>query len=262
MRFLFVSSEQLVRVNPSEFKVILDASQSKRLSKVLRLHAGDETLVRVLPTGELFDAKISMLKGNKGELILSPNLKDPAAGDLRSSPYVELSIGMSIIKKKNFELVVQKVSELGGQAITPLEAERSDVRLVSSFCKDSRRLYDITLEACMQSERPVPLNIKEVLSPIDFARKALFDGNKVFVLHEDCEDSVLMRHSEIAQLVKKVESQVKSIKITVLVGPEGGFSQTEIDELKEVGCQIKRLPGFILRAETAAIMIAALFTLN
>ena len=142
MRFLFVFSEQLVRVNPCLLKVILDASQSKRLSKVLRLHVGDETLVRVLPTGKLYDAKISSLKGNKGELILSPDPRMPVASDFRSSPYVELSLGMSIIKKKNFELVVQKVSELGGQSITPLEAERSDVRLVSSFCKDNRRLYD------------------------------------------------------------------------------------------------------------------------
>ena len=257
MRFLFVLREQLVEVGTSEFKVILDSAQSKRLSKVLRLHTGDDTLVRVLPDGELYDAKISYLNGSKGELRLYPaSIRDEYT--LRQYPRFELYLGMSIIKKKNFELVVQKVSELGGYSITPLEAGRSDVRLISSFSRECKRLYDITLEACMQSERPVPMVVEESSSPIDFARKVLGEGCRLWVLHEGMDDSSLLDLGHVSEALK----DKGRIKIAVMIGPEGGFSQSEIEQLKGIGAKIKRVSGFILRAETAAIMIASVLAIN
>jgi 16S rRNA (uracil1498-N3)-methyltransferase len=259
MRFLFISRQQIVEHSSKSLRVNLDSTQSNRLSKVLRLQRGDKTLVRVLPDGELYEAEICSLKGSKGELILKGSPIEPECQSFRNLPPIELLLGMAIIKKKNFELVVQKVSELGGSSITPLEAERSDTRLVSSFSKDNRRLYDITLEACMQSERPIPLKVAEPLTPLSFAAKALGDGSKLLILHEAIGDNALLSSAEVASMLKEPEELEGRPRIAVMIGPEGGFSQSEIDELIKIGGQVRRVPGFILRAETAAIMVASIF---
>jgi len=256
MRFLFLLKNQIVKTK-QQTRAVLNPSQIKRLSTVLRLREGDNTFVRILPDGRLFNALIVCLGKSKGELVLFP---DEVSTDIkRYFPSCKLSIGLSVIKKKNFELVIQKASELGVSTITPLTAQRSDSHILRSPAGFSKRFSDIAQEACMQSGRPVPIKIADFQAPLVFVEKAIQSGDEVIVLHEGDLDSKAISGKDFSNFVSSKNS---TSSVSVLIGPEGGFTSEEIALFQKAGAKIKRLHGFILRAETAAIMIASIFSIS
>ena len=73
------------------------------------------------------------------------------------------------------------------------------------------------------------------------------------MLHQDSEKTIL----------KKDEVEFyRGSELTLVVGPEGGFSEEEVEKALTLGANVRLLPGHILRAETAAIAAAALFSLS
>lgn len=135
---------------------------------------------------------------------------------------------MSVIKKDNFELVVQKATELGVTKIVPVQTDFSP-KLNLRF----DRLEKIIREASEQSERAVMPEITEVVSLED----ALSDAPQNAV--------VLMARTE-GEKPEKVGA--------VFVGPEGGWSELEIKMFEEKGIAKMSLGETILRAETAGIV--------
>ncbi|MGI9596123.1 MAG: RsmE family RNA methyltransferase [Acidimicrobiales bacterium] len=160
-------------------------------------------------------------------------------------PQPELTIAFALVKGDRSDLVVQKLTELGIDRMVPLTSERSVVRWnADRAAKNLDRHGRIAREAAMQSRNPWLPTI-EPLTELDAFLLAtpttvLADpAGEPPAAHLAAAGSSLAGHSEAGW--------------SVAIGPEGGFSPTELDGRTKVA-----LPGRILRTETAAITAAVL----
>lgn len=154
-----------------------------------------------------------------------------------------IELALALIHPDKFELVLQKGTELGVKRFRPAITDRTETRLERVAGKVDR-WRKIVLEAVKQSGRsqipeidtPVPFDTIVRLSP----RPVLFDADQ-----------------------QETNLPNSSPEFTLLIGPEGGFSEREIELARSVGASFRRLGPRRLRAETAAlaatVMIATLY---
>lgn len=144
----------------------------------------------------------------------------------------EVILCAALIKKDNFDLIVQKAVELGATTIIPLLCERSEKKGLNHT-----RIVKIAIEATEQCGR---VDVPTIGMPISFenALNALGDDTAIIGFEPTGSpfDAKVFAHKKLA----------------LFIGPEGGWTQNELTELQNRG-RVMRLPTYILRAETAAI---------
>ena len=151
------------------------------------------------------------------------------------------------------DLIVQKGTELGISKFVPTITDRVDVKLKGEF-KKLDRLNRIALEAAKQSKRSLIPTVDEPIS-FDDVLGELEELDLFLVPYENAENFGIkgvikdLRDSGRLDNVKK---------IGIMVGPEGGFEEEEIERLKEKGAYIITLGSRILRTETAGFTATAL----
>ncbi|MDY6012271.1 16S rRNA (uracil(1498)-N(3))-methyltransferase [Clostridium sp.] len=214
----------------------------KHIYKVLRLTEGEEVILNNCE-GIEYLAKINEVTKSEVTLDIIEKL------DINNESDVEIVLFQGMPKAQKMDLIVQKGTELGIGKFIPVITERVDVKLKGDF-KKLDRLNRIALEACKQSKRSI---IPEVLKPIEF--EELLDQINTFDLvvvpYENREDY------GIKALMKDIDK--KSIKrIGIIVGPEGGFEEEEIERLKDAKAFIITLGKRILRTETAGFVATSL----
>ena len=233
MRRFFAPSNQI-----SDSSLILGLEETRHLRDVLRLRAGDR--VNVFDgEGREYLAEIAEIFKNSTTLDVIEEIP-PASPE---SP-LDLTLAAAILKGEKFDLVVQKAVELGVTRIVPLLTVRGDVRLRDTQ-KRVGRWRRIGLEAAKQSGRAALMKIGEPVEFVEFVQKVEPQTNCLFLMFSE-------RGGE------NLPKQPDAKKITALVGPEGGWEDPEIEAARSAGHAIVTLGGRILRAETAAISIAAI----
>lgn len=216
----------------------------KHLYKVLRLNEGDKIVLNNCD-GHEFLAKIRTI--TKQEVIV--DIEEQL--EINNESKVKIYLFQGLPKAQKMDLIVQKGTELGITEFIPTLTERVDIKLKGEF-KKLDRLNRIALEAAKQSKRTI---IPKVCEPITFeeAKKAMKDLDLVIVPYENAENfgiKTLFNDNSIDT------SKIKTVGI--LVGPEGGFESSEINELKENGAYIVTLGSRILRTETAGFVATSL----
>jgi 16S rRNA (uracil1498-N3)-methyltransferase len=199
---------------------ILDEDDRRHLSASLRLRPGDPLT--------LSDGKGAWRRARFGPEIApdGPIEAVPAAAP-------ELTVAFALVKGARPELVVQKLTELGVDRIIPFTAARSVVQWDDAKVrKGHARLSRVAREAAMQSRR---VRLPRIEPATDFAAVAALPG---------------------AVLAQRGGGAASLARPTVLVGPEGGWSD---EELAAVAGRVG-LGATVLRAETAAIAAAATLT--
>ena len=146
---------------------------------------------------------------------------------------MKIHLYLSLIKKDKFELAIEKATELGVSSITPVIAERSQYKQVRED-----RLKKIVKEATEQSGRTTLPKI----SPTETVEEVVVKHQDVLVLHMD---GTPLSEISIGE------------DVSMLIGPEGGWSEKELELFKEKNVQVVSLPFGVLRAETAAIVASA-----
>jgi 16S rRNA (uracil1498-N3)-methyltransferase len=215
--------------------VRLDAAETRHLRDVLRLKSGAQVTVFDGLGQEFLCTVRSIGKGSSDLALIGTAV--PASPE---SP-LELNLAAAMLKGEKFDLVVQKAVELGVTTLVPLRTLRCDVKL-GDASKRVERWQRIAMEATKQSGRARLMVINE---PIGFA---------ALLANMDDQNLVLFSERDGSQL-----DAVKSgKKITALVGPEGGWDNSELEAARSSGVQIVTLGGRIMRAETAAIAVTAL----
>lgn len=206
---------------------IISPEQIKHFKNILKLEIHEEI---VLTNGRGYGAIFEIVAYQK-EGILVDKVKDLAKQQLQK----EVTLACAILKQDHFELVTQKATELGVTTIVPLLTERT----VKSGLKEVR-IQKIVQEAGEQSER---LSFPTLLAPMTFKDflGSLKTKTSVYLL-----DPSGVSHREIAI--------GNSMPTTIIVGPEGGWTDNELAQAREVGVGIVSLGNTILRAETAAIV--------
>jgi 16S rRNA (uracil1498-N3)-methyltransferase len=150
-----------------------------------------------------------------------------------------LHLAMAIINLDKFDIVLQKVTELGVRTIIPLVTERVEIR-AERYRGKAERWRKIVFEAVKQSGRSVIPTIEEPAPFGDVIRRA---GLKI-LFDADAEPTTWQPGDPA----------------TLFIGPEGGWSEDELRLAGENGCAFVRLGVRRLRAETAAIVATALVT--
>ena len=213
--------------------VTLTADEARHLREVLRLKPGDEVSVFDGESRE-FRCVVVQARRETAELELRDEI-EPA----RPESPLQLTLAVALLKGEKFDLVVQKGTELGVSNFVPLMTRYADIRLrdEADAAKRVARWQRIALEAAKQSGRAV---VPEVSLPVPL--QSVFK-NPCFLFSE--REGHGLR-------------QMQTDSITAIVGSEGGWSDEELAEARGAGVQIVTLGGRILRAETAAITVAAL----
>ncbi|MEA2327265.1 MAG: rRNA (uracil1498-N3)-methyltransferase [Thermoanaerobaculia bacterium] len=152
---------------------------------------------------------------------------------------MSIHLAMSIINLDKFDIVLQKATELGVRSIIPLVTDRVEIR-AERYRGKAERWRKIVFEAVKQSGRSV-IPIVEEPQPFDEIIKR--DGTKI-VFDAD-SDNAPRQLGDAA---------------TLFIGPEGGWSERELQLAREHDCAFERLGIRRLRAETAAIVATALVT--
>lgn len=208
--------------------IIKDKDIVHQLKNVLRKRVGERIIL--CDTQKNYGlAKIKRIFNNKIEveiLEIKENKREPS---------LFVSLFCSVLKKSNFELVVQKTTEIGVKEIFPLICKNTVKKGLNLD-----RLTKIAKESAEQSGRGI---IPQIFYPISFQEAILKAKNfdlKVFF------DISGKNFSEI--------KKEKTKRIALFVGPEGGWTKEEIETAKKENFQIINLGKLNLRAETAAIV--------
>ena len=162
---------------------------------------------------------------------------------LSESP-LSITLAQGMTRGAKMDLIVQKTTELGVSSIVPLITERSQVRSTGKI----NRWRKISRSASQQSGRE---KVPEVTEPVgfdDFINEentaALSSSRKGIILYED------EKERNLKGILKNLQ---KPSEITLLVGPEGGFSKDEVTTAIQKGFVSASLGPRILRTETAPI---------
>lgn len=232
MQRYFIDENQI-----NEQTVIIDNSDVHHIKDVMRLKVTDNIIVNTYE-GSVFETEIEKIEKNRVVLRIVKSL----VNDYQSLP---LDLGVSLIKKDRFELILEKATELGVRKIIPLKTDRSIIK-INDLEKKHERFMTIVKEASEQSERTV--------LPI------ISDFTDLKSLELDKYDYKLFCYARENNLNIKEEliALKKNHNILILIGPEGDFSQTEISYLLENGFRSVSLGKTILRSETAAIYVVSL----
>lgn len=230
MRRFFAQPDQF-----NESDVVLDAGETRHLRDVLRLKAGEN--VRVFDgEGREFECRIESIEKKESSLRIV-NEVPPSASE---SP-LDLTLAASLLKGDKFDVVVQKGVELGVNHLIPMITGRCDVKLKGDG-KRVERWRKIALEATKQCGRARLMTISEVTGLTDFINS---DRSLKTVLFSERDGG-------------KFDPGGAIKKMTALVGPEGGWDDSEIEKARGLGIEVVTLGGRMMRADTASIAIATI----
>lgn len=223
----------------------IDGADYNHVKNVLRMKVGEQFLISCEGVSSLCTIK-EFSEGCCLAQITKENFQD-------TSLPIKITLFQGLPKSDKLELIIQKAVELGVSEISPVAMERSVVKLDQNK-KDSKtaRWQAIAESAAKQSKlcfipkvNP-PMRLSDVIS-------GLSEFDLVLVPYES--------QNGMQETLEALSTIKSGQRIGVVIGPEGGFSQKEIDLLKTSGAKIISLGKRILRTETAAITALSMLML-
>lgn len=215
--------------------LIDNVSDIKHIINVYRLNIDDN--IRVVDGEYAYITRI--VKVSKKDILVKIENKI----DDKYSLNINIDIAIALIKNDKMNLLIQKLTEIGVNKIIPIKTERVVVKLDSK--KD--KWEDIVKESMKQCRAIVKTNIDDIrhLKLLEYNKY-----DKILFLYENSDLSL-----KINNIVNENDKNILCI-----IGPEGGFTTKEAEFLKTVGAFEISLGNRILRAETAAIMVASVLS--
>ncbi|WP_287598053.1 16S rRNA (uracil(1498)-N(3))-methyltransferase [Thermomonas sp.] len=218
--------------------ITLPEDAAAHLVRVLRLQAGDPC---VLFNGDGFDREARIASVSKREVLADII----ASRQVDNESPLAITLLQGIARGEKMDLILQKATELGVARILPASSERSEVKLDAQRA-DKRVAHwrEVVVSACEQSGRA---RVPEVAPPLVLAQAAARREGRGFILDPFAPQALSTLQG----------SQLRAC--TLAIGPEGGWSPRDREQLVAAGFEGLRLGPRILRTETAGIAaIAAL----
>jgi len=202
--------------------------------KVIRLNKGEN--IEVVINNEVYICMVTNINHFEIKII------EKQQENSRELP-INLILCLPLLKRENFELVLQKATELGVNIIYPYISSRVIKRLTEKEFEQKRERYEkILINACEQSNRT---NIPklETLKNIEDLPEIFTNIKNKYIPFED--EAIGLNKIDI------IDKEDKNA--VIICGPEGGFSKQEVDMFKKENFKVVSLGKRILRAETANI---------
>ena len=222
-------------------RVHLTSDTARQVARVLRLRVGDE-IVALDDSGQEF-------------LVRLDHVSDRAAGgDVveirlgRGEPGVQITLYQALVSRERFELALQKGTEVGISRFVPTWCARSQIGMdavTEARLERWRRLVRETAEQCHRARLP---NVQPGLALSEALARAVTDGPALVAWEQEDQRGT----ASVLSSLGRVE------RLSLFVGPEGGFTSAEIEEAQRQGVQTIGLGPRLLRAETAGPLLATL----
>ncbi len=228
--------------NIDDEHIEIEQEDVKHIKNVLRLEIGDEIEVSN-KLGIDYKCKISEMSK---EHVMCEILE---ISESKGESDIDIVLFQGLPKSTKMELIVQKSTELGVKRIVPLVTARCVTKINDRKKEDKKieRWSKIAEEAAKQSKRGI---IPEISSVMSFKEALDYLKNESMI--------IVPYESEEHIGIKKILKECNSKKINVIIGPEGGFDDAEIEALKNIDAHIVTLGPRILRTETAGFTTTAL----
>lgn len=207
---------------------VIDGEEAHHLIRVLRVQKG-KSLKIVSPDGKLLEGVVTDV--TKKEVSVKKQKDLPAP-----SPPFPVHLFLSLIKSEKIEWVIEKATELNIASLNLISTDHSNKDSISDHKR--QRLKKITVESQKQCERLVPLQLHPII-PFDKVDSSPF-FNLFCIERENC--------SSIKEIVK-----TQTRPLALWIGPEGGWSEKEIEFSEKNNFHFVSLGPLVLRSETAAV---------
>ncbi len=214
---------------PGVLRVV--GSEADHLSRVLRASPGFR-ITGFDGAGSGWLAEVESVR--RGEVLCRALEPLPAQVDLAPG----LQVGVAVIKGRRMDYAVEKASEIGAEALTPLLTDRSVIRPGKGRIT---RWRSIALASAKQSRRLTLMRVGEPIALREFVDSSRVDRT-VWAFHND------QRARSLVEVYRSINTPPA---LTLLIGPEGGFTPAEVDFLAAEGIELVRLGVRPLRTETA-----------
>ena len=221
-------------------KAEISGEDFSHLISVLRLGRGDKVSVFNFEHGE-FEAEIESIDKKSKIVVLNMGRK------LKESEVYTAGISaiISLIKKDKMEFVVEKLTEIGVDKILPVASKRSVIKLKDAAKKGARweKIIYSAVKQCGRIRMPELSPAAESIEKLDVPA-----GSDKFFVWEKEDKRFLIDEA--------VKLTGKSRDVYFIIGPEGGFEESEAQALKDKGFIPVSIGSTTLRAETAAVSAA------
>lgn len=218
----------------------LEESPSRHIGKVLRMQAGREVV--------LFNGDGNEYHGtltDVGKKRVQVEILQMLTADRESPLNTELAIGVS--RGERMDWVIQKATELGINRIVPLFTERTEVKLSGErLQKKQQHWQQIAISACEQCQRN---HVPEIAQATTLGQ---------WLTDAQSQLRLVLHHRNANSLNDFSQQHPTLTSASFLIGPEGGLSETEIEQALAQHCQALTLGPRVLRTETAPIVALSL----
>jgi len=225
--------------------IISDKSQVHHIKDVLRLEV-DEKVVVFDDKGREYASVIEELLPK--EVVIRVVKENKVA----LAPKVRVTVACAIPKKSKMDDIIDKLTQLGVDRIIPLLTERVIVKLDKrKEILRKERWEKIALSSAKQSQR----NIMPVVEPVK-------DIREVLSASEEYDLKLIPTLFGERKSLREVLNKSSARNILFLIGPEGDFSEEEIELAKKAGFLAVSLGDSVLRVETAALCVASFIRIH
>ncbi len=215
-------------------KIILLDSDIHHIKKVMRMNINDNIEV-------IYDKKLYLCK-----IIDNYDIEIVNEINEDNELNVDVTVAIGMVKEQKFDLILQKLTELGVKEIIPLVMERSIIKLdKSKIDKKVERWNSICKEASEQSKRNI---IPKVSLPMTLNELVKLNYDKKLVCSVKQKDNFINKYLQFKD---------EYVKMIIVIGPEGGVSDKEEEFLNNNDFISVSLGSRVLRVETAAIYVAS-----
>ncbi len=216
-----------------------DPELVKQIGKVLRLRPDEEVMFL---DGDGFEYIAKILKVLKNEIQVEIMKRQANV----SEPELKIKLYQALIKKDNFEFALQKCTEVGVSGFVPVLSERSEKKGLNM-----PRALRVLKESAEQSGRGIVPELTEILDYKLALSRAAARDTPTIIFHPEGEP------------ISSYSPHGRLLALNIFIGPEGGFSDIEIDMAREFirngrPVSIVSLGRLVLRAETAGIVAAGI----
>lgn len=216
-------------------EIVIKDDEVKHIKNSLRLNEDD---IITVCDGEKKEYKVKISE------ISNDYVKGIIIDDyiIKSESNIDIVLYQGLPKSSKMDLIIQKCTELGVTKIVPVITSRTVVK-ISDKKKEHKKVErwtKIAKEASKQSKRGKIPNVEDIISFSEMLNNLCNEEN-IIVPYEN------ENKTGIKQILKKTKGR----KINIIIGPEGGFEEEEINELKKLNAKIVTLGPRILRTETA-----------
>ncbi len=217
----------------------------KHIANVLRKEIGDTLNICNISTSDNFLCQIIEIEKEYIKCKIIDKIEDKTESE------IEITVFQGLPKYEKMELIIQKCTEIGVTDFYPVSMERCIVKLDSkNEEKKVERWQKIAETAAKQSGRNIIPQIKNIINLKKLCN--LFEKYDIVLLAYENE-----KENTLKNALKTLKNTYKS-KIGIIIGPEGGLSESEVKTLKDAGAISITLGNRILRTATVGLVMSSI----